>query len=193
MLKAMREAPWETPSFYKNWLAQSYYYVAYSTRLLAAAAGAASVEQQEYYRRCVQHIKEESGHDKMAVADLKHLGGDLKDFPELGVTRSMWESQYYKISKEPTALLGYILALEILAVETLPQIHKMLNPRYSEKACLFVRVHAEDDPEHVEEALKQIETLPVELRAAVLTNFHQTCEMYTLMLKQIQATSSLHS
>lgn len=180
---------WENPALYKNWLAQTYYYTRHSTRMLAYAAGWSGPEKQHYYRRSVQHIQEEQGHDLIALNDLKLIGGDIREFPELSITRAFWEPQFYKVQKNPTSLLGYILALEVLSLQMCPAMHEMLLKTYPAEACRFVKIHGEDDPEHVQHALDQIEKCTLEEREDIFANFHQTRDIYTALLQNIEKLS----
>lgn len=154
--------------------------------MLATAAGWSSpTEDKSYYRRSLTHITEEQGHDLIAVNDLKALGLSIDQFPELGITRALWEPQFYKILKDPASLLGYILGLEILAVRTFKEFHSELCKTYPEAATKFVKVHADDDPDHVESALAQIEKCTEAEKKNIYMNFEQTLQMYGLMLQQI--------
>ncbi len=191
MVRSFQAMPWTNSEFYKNWLAQSYYYTNHSTRMLAFAAGWAPSDEQNYYRRCLAHIREEQSHDLLAVRDLEKLGAQRTDYQEMGSTRAMWEPQFYKTQRQPKALLGYILALEMLAVATFPQLHLVLLEKYGKDATHFVRVHAEDDPDHVEEAIKQIEACSAAERVEIQKNFAQTCTMYRMFLQEIQESSQV--
>lgn len=177
---------WENPNIYKSWLAQSYYYTRHSTRMLAFAAGWTTPEKQSFYRRSLQHIQEEQGHDLIAINDLKALKASIEEHAEFSVTRALWEPQFYKMQKNPATLLGYILSLEVLAMMMCGPLYEQLQKYYPAEACRFVKVHAEDDPEHVEHALSQIEKCTLEEREEILTNFHQTRDIYHLMLQNIQ-------
>ncbi len=181
---------WANSELYAKWLAQSYYYTSYSTRMLAFAASWTDSTEQGYYRRSLQHIREEQGHDLIAKNDLEKLGGSLSEIPELGVTRSLWEPQFFKMQKEPAALLGYILSLEELAVKTFAPLHGKIAEHYPKEACRFVKVHADDDPDHVEEAMKQIEACTPEQQASIYANYTQTCDLYRLMLEEIESHAS---
>lgn len=125
----------------------------------------------------------------MAVADLKNLGGDMADFPELGITRALWEPQFYKMTKSPVALLGYILALEVFAVTCFKEFHEIVSEAHGEKASLFVKVHADDDPDHVEKALAEVERCSPEEREIIYQNFNQTCEVFGLWFMELSRTS----
>lgn len=177
---------WADQELYADWLAQSYYYTSYSTRMLAFAASWTDTKEQGYYRRSLQHIREEQGHDLIAKNDLEKLGLSLQDFSEKGVTRSLWEPQFFKMQKSPAALLGYILALEELAVKTFAPLYGRISEIYPKEACRFVKVHADDDPDHVEEAMKQIEACTPEQKTVIFANYVQTCDLYRLMLEEIE-------
>lgn len=184
LIESLRDQPWENVDFYKEYLAQSYYYTFYSVKMLAHAASLTTAEQSGYYKRSIEHIKEEYGHDSLALTDFKRLGGKIEDHPELGVTRALYEPQFYKIQRQPTALLGYILALEYMCVRHYKELWGRLEKCYGPKCTNFVRVHAEDDPDHVEKAILQIETLPTHEIQAVLKNYDQTCRMFANFLNE---------
>ena len=185
LLQTLEQAPWENSAFYKEWLAQSYYYTQHSTRMLAYCAGWTNPVHGEYYRRSLKHIREEQGHEQIAINDLQAMSGDIKDFPEMGVTRSLWEPQFYKINRDPFSLLGYILSLEALAVFSFKEIYARTSKAHGEESGRFIKTHADDDPHHVTEALKQIEKCPSESRPMIHENFTQTNTMYALMLNEI--------
>lgn len=174
--------PWHDLEFYQNWLMQSYYYTSHSTRMLAFAAGWTATEETSYYRRSLGHIREEQGHDLMALKDAANLGCNTQAVSELGSTRALWEPQFYKIQRTPLSLLGYILCLEMLAVDQFPSLLSTLKVNFPNNKHDFVRVHAEDDPEHVEEALKQISACNEQEKLTIFKNFEQTADLYRLML-----------
>jgi hypothetical protein len=186
LVENFRSQKWDNKEFYSQWLAQSYYYTSYSTRMLAFAAGWTNSDEKSYYRRSLVHISEEQGHDLVALNDLKNLNQQIENFPELGSTRSMWECQFYKIQKEPSNLLGYILALEAFAVRTLKEFNHELLKNYSEQSTRFVKIHADDDPGHVEDAMIQINECTPEQQKNIMFNFEQTLTMYQFMLLEIQ-------
>jgi len=189
LVQTFQEMPWTNKEFYKNWLAQSFYYTTHSTRMLAFAAGWSSPDEQNYYRRSLAHIREEQSHDLLAVRDLEKLGSAREKYAELEICRSLWEPQFYKMQRSPKSLLGYILALENLAVLTFPKLNQTLIETFGKESTHFVRVHAEDDPDHVEEALQQIAACTPEEQQEIQKNFDQTCVAYRLLLNDIQALS----
>lgn len=179
---------WENPETYKWFIAQVYYFVRYSTKMLASAASL--TDNPDFYRRLIAHIREEEGHDKLALADLKNLGGELKDYPELGITRSLWESQFFKIQRQPTALLGYILSLEMIPVKSYHVVLPIVQKLYGEKAVNFIRIHCEEDPEHVAEAITQIDVTSEIEREEIEKNFVQTSALFAHLLDAVVKLSA---
>lgn len=158
--------------------------------MLAYAAGWSDKTNKTYFKRSIIHISEEQGHDLIALNDIKILGETLEKFPELGVTRAMWESQFYKIQKDPSYLLGYILGLEAFAVKTFKEFHAILKQYHPEESLRFVKVHADDDPDHVEDALEQIAQCTEAQQAVIKTAYEHTLQLYRLMLKEIAQRSN---
>ncbi|MBS1982527.1 MAG: iron-containing redox enzyme family protein [Bdellovibrionales bacterium] len=192
MAKAVSEMDVSNPLVYGNYLAQTYYYVAHSTRLLALSAGLMGKNDEEHFRRFVKHIAEENAHDVMAEADLHDLGFTIEDFPELPFTRTFWESQYYKVEHEgPFALMGYILALEYFACTNLPPLLEKVEKLYGGKARRFIKVHAEEDPDHTEKAIKVIEALTPEQQAVVMVNLKQSAAVYAALTRACSDVSHL--
>lgn len=186
MIEKLKNFPWDSKKFYADYLAQTYYYVCHSTRLLACSAGRMNQEDQKMHRRFLEHSSEEVAHELMAKKDLQSLGYKIEDFPEKAETRMFWEPQYYKIEYvDPSALMGYILVLEDVASRICPWINKEVEKSYGKKAATFIRVHGEDDPEHVEQAIKVIESLPLHRRKHIFENIIQTTKSYNLMIDEI--------
>lgn len=192
MGRGLKSFPWDNKIAYAWFLSQTYYYVCHSTKLLHVAVGRMKQSDSEYSKRFSQHLREENGHETIALKDLKRLGFDIKDFPELPETRMFWETQYYKIEhNDPLSLLGYIYALEAIACELCPIIKKELDKYYASDCHTFIKVHGEDDPEHVEKALEQIRRLPKERLRWVQENFEQTTQSYRHFLDAILEASRL--
>ncbi len=181
---------WENKSFYAQYLSQTYYYTFHSCRLLALAAAHTGAHQSDYYKRSVAHIAEEAGHDNLALTDLKRIGGKIEDFPELPTTKAFWQPQYFLTNQSSTALLGYILALEWLAVATYPTILPKTRSLYGDKCTNFIRVHAEDDPDHIDKCFEQIEKVTLLERSAILANFQQTCRMFEIFIQECSARAA---
>jgi len=178
--------PWKDQSFYAQFLAQTYYFVCHSTRLLARSISHFGVDRDNLYRRFATHLKEENYHEKIAVLDLKALGYSPSDFEELSITKAFWESQYYKIDQSKgTSLLGYILYLEAIPVNCFKEVYGS----FPDKASRFLKLHMEEDPKHLEEAMQMISGQKIEDQEQIWANYCKTAEIYQLMLVKIAEIS----
>lgn len=181
LIFAIEGLPWESSEFYREYLGQTYHYVLHSCRMLAFAAS--RTKDMGFFRRAVKHIGEENGHEKLALIDLSKMGSSIANHPESGVTRAFWEAQFYKIGEQPSALLGYVVALEYLAACVGKDLQLRATTAHGADCANFLRVHAEDDPDHVDKAIEQIESLSETERIEVWKNFEQTCLLYGLLLQ----------
>jgi Iron-containing redox enzyme len=169
---------------YGRWLAQTYYFVCHSTPLLGYALP--YLKNRDLQHHFEHHLGEEERHDMMAKKDLEKLGYSLSDFPEYSETQAFYQSQYYRINFEGgTSLLGYILFLEGIAVSWGREGHEHIKDLYK-GSTLFLKVHAEEDPHHVTEAIKAIESLSGDQQEAILANLTYSFEAYMNILKRIR-------
>ncbi len=183
MKLALESFDFSQKEIYSAFLAQTYYYVSHSTKLLAFAAGLMKPEDQSLFKRFIKHISEESSHERLAEKDLESLDQKIDFFEHLPSTRMLWETQYYKIQHEdPASFLGYILILEAFASYCFPDFLIKIDKNYS-GASRFVKLHAEEDPDHIEKAFDTIEMLTNERKELVRINMVQTAEAYITMLK----------
>lgn len=189
--KVFLESPWSNVGFYSEYLAQSYYYICHSTKLLALAAAYTDENQKSYYRRAIKHISEEDGHQYLAESDLKRLGFKIEDFKENSFTRALWEPQYYKTQRNNTSLLGYILGLECIAVKTFQELHERTLKDHGARVTSFIRVHAEEDPDHVEKAIEEVSRLSLKDQEAVNQNYVQTVEVFKHFVMECEKPSLL--
>ncbi len=183
--------PWSLRSAYVDWLAQTYYYVLHSTRLLATAAGRFEFDErgQALHHRFATHIGEEKKHELLALHDLKVLGAEL--LPERHSTRMFYEPQYYKIERNgPIGLFGYIMPLEAIGPLRGKQIMTALLGAFGEKCVSFLKLHAQDDVEHLEKALASLESASPRDRTFVEENMRQTTFAYCQMLREIRSHTS---
>lgn len=183
MGKAVQKMDVKNPKVYGNFLAQSYYYVCHSTRLLSFAAGLLKKNEEPHFRRFIKHIAEENAHEVLAERDLKELGMSPSDFAHLPETKALWEPQYYKVLHEsPLSLMGYIIALEYFSSVYLPKFYEAVKDAHGEKASLFLKVHAEEDPDHTEKAIALTSQLSLELQEIIMANVIQTAKSYANMI-----------
>jgi thiaminase len=171
------------PLIYAAWMSQTFYYVRHSTRLLALAGSHMDFSQDKIRRRFFQHISEESGHEQLAERDVKLVGHDTAAFAELPETQNLYQVQYFWIQHiHPLSLLGYIFALESIAVEFGPMLYDKAAKAHGEKACAFLKLHSSEDPDHLEKAKQQYESLSDELKEMVIENMHQSFANYQALL-----------
>lgn len=175
--------PWHEKAAYAQFLAQTFYYVRHSTRLLALAAGLIPTGEKKAFDRYIKHIAEERNHELLARHDLKALGYDLDQMPEMPSTRLLWEPQYYKVMHQtPMALLGYILPLEMLAANEGGAVVQLIRQAHGSDCLSFLKLHGEEDIKHVQDALKLAESLRGTDREAVFGNIEQTIYSYATWL-----------
>jgi len=183
--KEVRACPWEHAEAYAEYLAQTYYYVCHSTRLLGLAAGRCRIDRDPLHIRFSRHISEERSHERLALSDLRGLGMQLENFPERSITKAFYESQYYKIEHvDPTALFGYILLLEGVAVDVVPEFHQRVVLAHGKNCGNFLRVHMEEDVDHLAKAFAQIEGLPAVQKDNIRTNMAQSADIYIQIIAQ---------
>jgi hypothetical protein len=192
--QGVRRFPWQAESAYAEFLAQTYYYVGHSTRLLAASAARLGVEDEKLHHRFLKHTAEERSHHLLASHDLDKLGYALANFPELPTTAAMYECQYFRIEhRDPTALFGYILALEGLSVAYGREVYESALKGFNERACTFLKVHVEEDIEHLETAFSYIETLSETKQMLIRQNLVHSCHLYNVFLDGIASSAALRS
>lgn len=179
--------PWEDPRAYAMWLAQTYYMVSHSTRLVALAGAYVPVGNESLHGRFVDHSKEERGHQKVCISDMKALGYELADFPTTMQAQAMYQIQYYWIQfRGAASFFGYTLALECLAEEFGPELASKVLKAHGPRASMFLKLHSEDDQEHTESAFREIEKLsPIDAQAAK-ENLILSSEIYRSMLVEAQ-------
>jgi hypothetical protein len=181
--------PWEDRRADTDWVAQTYYYVCHSTRLLAAAAARFAFDERgnSLHHRFAAHMAEEKKHELLCVHDLKQFGMSLDAFREHHSTRAFYEPQYYKIEHgAPIALFGYILPLEAIGPACGRQTIDRVVAAHGDKCVSFLKLHSEEDVDHLDKALAMIEGLPLPQRALVEENLRQTTYGYVAMLQDIR-------
>ena len=155
LIKTFNEIDLTDQSVYMNWLAQTYYYTSHSEQLLNTFAN--DSQNLDIKNRWLSHANEESGHENLALSDLKRLGGNIEDYPELQITKDLYEKQV-GISKRSSGIapFGWALALEGLAAYVNDDYIEAISKAHGKKATRFIRVHAEEDEDHIEKALDMV-------------------------------------
>lgn len=165
--------------YYLNWLSQTYYFVRHSTALLGYSLP--HLKNDDLRHHFEKHLGEETRHDVVALKDLQKMNHSINEYEEYNLTQAFYQNQYYKIMFEGgTSLLGYILFLEGIAVHWGKDFYQEVKDIH--RGHSFLRVHVEEDPEHLESAIKTIMSLPEKEQEAILRNLKYSYEMYSLIL-----------
>jgi hypothetical protein len=184
-LDVVRNFPWEDRRTYAEFLAQTFYYICHTTRLLGLCASRIGVDREKLHHRFLRHAAEERSHHLLAERDISALGFRLDDLSELPTTAALYETQYYRVEHiSATSIFGYILALEGVSVIHGPHIYEIVAKRHGE-ASSFVKLHAEDDPGHLDAAFDAIGGLTAEERTLIERNLSFTCQLYLGFLRAI--------
>ncbi len=176
---------------YKFWLAQKYFQTKNNDQALnfiyqCAPEGSAEKE------RWLEHTKEEKGHYKLALRDLQNLGGNINDYVELNENKVIYQRQWY-IAKElgTSACLGWILGLEGCAsgIGKRSEFVETMYKNHGKKGMSFLKLHIEEDDDHLESAFKVIEQLDDQSKELIIENMIASCEHYISLLDKIALQS----
>lgn len=145
--------PWENKEAYVSWMAQTLEYATYATRILALTGGHFPLSQTALAARFFQHATEEKGHDKLLFNDAKALGVELAKVPTLPEAEAFHKSLYFWIYQgRPAVIMGWILLLEGFAIRRGAEIYSRAEKAYGKKPTSYLKVHTDEDPDHVEKA-----------------------------------------
>lgn len=192
LTKGIRAFPWDSPLAYAHWLAQTYYLVRHTPTYLALSAGHYGAEDLKRQKETLQHLRGETDHELLALADLNALGSSLDDIPELLETSLLYQSQYYWLERfGPVAHVGYALMLEGLASREGKFVVKALESAYRGEAASFLRVHTHEDVGHFEQGLKRLSQAPTEAWEPAVQNLEQSRRLYLAVLDQCRVLRQL--
>lgn len=178
--------PWESKEHYAYWLAQTYYFTRHSTRLLTLAAANTPVEDEVTHARFLEHIKEETGHENLAIQDLKAMGHDISEFEELMETKIFYNQQYFMTEKYGSvAQLGWIMYLEGIASVFGPAAMQKCSEHHP-STKRFLKVHAEEDQKHIESAFELVESIGADKNEFFMYNFIQSSKQYCSIFEKIK-------
>ncbi len=183
---------WSTKEAYGSWLTQTYHYVSHSTRLLALSASRFDLNQNKLHTRFIEHLREEKGHEVLAVNDLKLIGKSINDFPEFTETSAFYKTQYYWVEHiSPISFYGYILCLEGFAVHRGGHFFKKIIENFGEKHASFLKIHKDEDTGHLKKAFDQLKTLSDTDLKQITQNFIESCDLYGSILSRVHEVQSI--
>lgn len=172
--------PWENKGLYGEWLAQSYFYVSWTTRQLALASAYTKpgVEDQ-YHWRFVEEAREEKKHEVLCLEDLKALGLSISQYEEYPNSSFFYQTLNYMIERiHPIAILGYSLTLEGFAAARAGELYERAKQAHGKEATHFLRLHCEVDKDHFANALPYLKSCPEELLPVVEKGIKQCGVIY---------------
>lgn len=132
-----------------------------------------------------EKIREESGHDKLALKDLHSLGLPAEQLVEAIRTSMVADLiSYFEAAAHapyPIATVGYSYALERNALfirkEHIDAVQAVCPPGVDATRCLRVHSGTGADASHVAEMVEFIATLPADDRLAVLIAVYETMKI----------------
>ncbi len=182
----IKKVNWKDQHHYTEWLAQTFYYAAYSTRIIGLAGCHFGYSQNNLHQRFLEHAKEEKNHEKILITDLAHFGQKLSDFDPSPMAKMLYQNQYYWIQHQgPLSVYGYFLFLEGLAVEFGPEIYKRIAKVFPANAIKYLKVHVEEDHGHIESHLKLLADATPEDYSKIVENMQLTGAAYRKFLEDI--------
>ena len=187
MDQAVRKFPWQNVEAYIGWLVNSYEYADNSTRILAMAGGVMPGHLTKLSNRFVAHAAEERGHERLLENDAKALGVDIKTAEPTVEMKMFHRSLYYWLSQHgsPVGLMGWVFALEGLAVRQGPWIYDVCKEAHGPKATGFLKVHSNEDPDHLEKAFGALSFLSAGELDLVAASLHDYIHQYVAVLQAV--------
>ncbi len=141
-----------------------------------------------------EHLLEEDGHDELLLQDLESIGYPREDIlrrlPDPSVASAQGAMHYWTVHHHPVAMFGSLVPSECYqtSMEAIDFLQKRSG--YPRSAFRTIELHSELDKEHGEEALKFLDSLPLNewhhevLRVAALNFLAGTTQMYRELLDQ---------
>lgn len=182
--------PFENEEAYAHFLAQTYYMVRHTTRILTISAGRMPLELNQFHQFYLHHLREENGHEQLALNDLEVLGWNIQDLPEAMHTQFIVQSQYYWLDRSPFGAFGYAWCLECLAVRKGREVIQRVQPIHGSECHTFLQVHAEEDVDHIEENEMRARAIPANYYEKLISNIEQTGYLYPAILNEVAAKCS---
>lgn len=180
MINEVKAINFKNEAIYANWLAQTYYYTSVSEEILRTSAK--HCQSEAIAQRWLEHADEESGHENLALSDLKKLGYKIEDFEEYEDTKLFYQSQFfYANCQGGESVFGWVLALESFAANLPEEIVEELIGVYGKSATRFLKVHTEEDISHIQKALEAVNHLPN--KEVIIENMLETSKRYIKVLR----------
>lgn len=184
------ELPWENEQFYSNWLAQTYFMVSHTPRFICLAAARFGTAEDGFHRKMVNHFNDEDKHEYILIKDLKNLGYSIEDFEIFPETSLVVEQLYHQIDRvDPISIFGRIIFLEMLTAKLSSKFKDKFNSQYNNHTGEFLKIHFEEDIEHVQKAFSVLIDLDVKKKKIIGDEFYMTGMLYKSFLEKILSDS----
>lgn len=185
MAKAVDAFQWEDRHAYLLWLRQSFEYVRNSTRILALTAG--YLKSSAHSTRFIQHAAEEKGHERLLINDARALNVNIEELKALPEGKAFHQSLYYSILYDnPMAIFGWVLMLEGVACQKGKDLYARASRAHGERAASFLKVHSNEDIDHIQKALIAVANLTPEDRKVVVEAMVMYADLYCNILERIK-------
>lgn len=166
------------------WQLAGAYQIAHATPSLMEEAGQrfAAASRHSLSNWAFEKAKEETGHDRLALLDIKSLGYRAEELVQTIIpSAAMTLVDYFKRGvhdSDPIDCVGYAHALERLSLgakeEHIQKIKDLLPPNVNATRCLKVHSSVGGDAEHVEENVKMIARLSSSERTRIVRACYET-------------------
>lgn len=166
------------------WQLAGAYQTAHATPPLMEEAGQrfAAASRHSLSNWAFQKAKEETGHDQLALLDIKSLGYRAEELVQAIIPSAATTLvDYFKRSVhdlDPIDCVGYTHALERLSLgakkEHIRKIEGLLPPNVNATRCLRVHSSVGGDVEHVEENVEMIAQLSSTERTRIIRACYET-------------------
>lgn len=186
LFKIRKNFPWTVKDAYLGWLVQTYEYALNSTRILAMTGGKMPADKTPFANRFITHAAEEKGHERLLENDVRSFGLDIRKLPVITEAKAFHQSLYYWFGfGNPVGMFGWVLALEGFAVRNVPEMYEVCLKQFGPKATTFLKVHAQEDEDHLRKAFDSISHFTPEENGLVASTLVQYAELYGMILTKI--------
>jgi pyrroloquinoline quinone (PQQ) biosynthesis protein C len=177
---------------YMAFLAEEYHNTTENPRIMALFISHLHTGAHKAAGKLLRHAAQEMGHNDMALADLKVLGGDdagVRAARPLPATEALAAFISFEIQRRnPKAFLGYLYHMESISLRMAGSAGDIFkNMQIPETALSFLREHAEADPAHMTLNRDYLEAFILDETdlEAVLYGMKGSCLLHGLMFQGI--------
>lgn len=148
-----------TPALYAAYLLETYHYTRHNAKNQALAGVVAASADPRYMKFCFAHASEETGHELMALHDMKSVGAVFDPIPPPLPATDVLIAYLYWISAtgDPVQRLGYSFWAETSYAFIMPVIKKVQEDLGLKPAQMtFFLSHAQIDEAHAAEVRRMV-------------------------------------